>query len=149
MNDTTEIVEVLLVEDTPEDAELTMRTLKRYNLANNLVWVKDGAEAIEFLFASGAHAGRAMENLPRVVLLDLHLPKLGGLEVLRRLKGDPRTQAIPVVVLTSSTEESDMKECYRLGVNSFISKPVEFDAFMKVVGELGFYWLLVNRLPST
>lgn len=148
MNPTTEIVEVLLVEDTPEDAELTMRTLKKYNLANNLVWVKDGAEAVDFLFATGAHAGRRIENLPRVVLLDLHLPKLGGLEVLRRLKGDSRTQAIPVVVLTSSTEESDMKECYRLGVNSFISKPVEFDAFMKVVGELGFYWLLVNKLPS-
>lgn len=148
MNPTTEIVEVLLVEDTPEDAELTMRTLKKYNLANNLVWVKDGAEAVDFLFATGAHAGRRIENLPRVVLLDLHLPKLGGLEVLRRLKEDPRTQAIPVVVLTSSTEESDMKECYRLGVNSFISKPVEFDAFMKVVGELGFYWLLVNKLPS-
>lgn len=148
MKHTTEIVEVLLVEDTPEDAELTLRTLKKYSLANNLVWVKDGAEAIEFLFGTGAYAGRNVDNVPKVVLLDLHLPKLGGLEVLRRLKENTRTQSIPVVVLTSSTEESDMKECYRLGVNSFISKPVEFDAFMKVVGKLGFYWLLVNRQPS-
>lgn len=148
MKQTSEIVEVLLVEDTPEDAELTMRTLKKYSLANNLVWVKNGAEAIDFLFATGAYAGRPLEVQPSVVLLDLHLPKLSGLEVLRRLKEDPRTQSIPVVVLTSSTEESDMKECYRLGVNSFISKPVEFDAFMKVVGKLGFYWLLVNKLPG-
>jgi len=145
---TTGMVEVLLVEDTPEDAELTMRTLKKHSLANNLMWVKDGAEAIDFLFGTGTHAGRSTSNIPRVILLDLHLPKLDGLEVLRRLKADPATRQIPVVVLTSSTEESDMRECYALGVNSFVSKPVEFDAFMKVVGKLGFYWLLVNKLPG-
>lgn len=147
MTHANDIVEVLLVEDTPEDAELTLRTLKKNKLANNLVWVKTGADALDFLFAMGAYAGRNAENVPKVILLDLHLPKIGGLEVLRRLKEDPRTQAIPVVVLTSSTEESDMKECYRLGVNSFISKPVEFEAFAKVVGKMGFYWLLVNKLP--
>ncbi len=148
MTSATDIVEVLLVEDSPEDAELTLRTLRRHNLANHLVWVKDGAEALAFLFGTDAYAGRAVNNLPKVVLLDLHLPKLGGLEVLRCLRADPRTQAVPIVVLTSSTEDSDMKECYRLGVNSFVSKPVEFDAFMRVVGKLGFYWLLVNKLPS-
>lgn len=141
-------VEVLLVEDTPEDAELTIRTLKKHNLANKLMWVKDGVEALDFLFASGPYAERSAQNVPRVILLDLHLPKLGGMEVLRRLKADPLTRAVPVVVLTSSTEESDMRECYALGVNSFVSKPVEFDAFMKVVGKLGFYWLLVNKLPG-
>lgn len=145
---TADVVEVLLVEDTPEDAELTMRTLKKHSLANNLVWVKDGAEALDFLFGTGSYAGRTTENVPRVILLDLHLPKLDGLEVLRRIKANPVTRLIPVVVLTSSTEESDMRECYGLGVNSFVSKPVEFDAFMKVVGKLGFYWLLVNKLPG-
>ncbi len=144
---TTNMVEVLLVEDAPEDAELTMRTLKKHNLANNLMWVKDGAEAVDFLFGTGENAGPPA-CVPRVILLDLHLPKLDGLEVLRRLKADPVTRQIPVVVLTSSTEESDMRECYALGVNSFVSKPVEFDAFMKVVGKLGFYWLLVNKLPG-
>jgi CheY-like chemotaxis protein len=144
----TDTVEVLLVEDTPEDAELTMRTLKKHNLANHLVWVKDGAEALDFIFGTGEYAGRTTLNVPRVILLDLHLPKLGGLDVLRRLKADPLTRAIPVVVLTSSTEESDMRECYALGVNSFVSKPVEFDAFMKVVAKMGFYWLLLNKLPG-
>ncbi len=146
--DARDVVEVLLVEDTPEDAELTMRTLRKHNLANNLMWVKDGVEALDFLFGTGAYSARSTGNVPRVILLDLHLPRLNGLEVLRRLKADPRTKAIPVVVLTSSTEQSDMRECYELGVNSFVSKPVEFDAFMKVVGKLGFYWLLVNKLPG-
>jgi CheY-like chemotaxis protein len=141
-------VEVLLVEDTPEDAELTIRTLKRHGLANNILWVKDGAEALDFLFCTGTYAGRDKSNVPRVILMDLHLPKLGGLEVLRRLKADPLMQRIPVVVLTSSTEESDMRTCYGLGVNSFVSKPVEFEAFVKVVGKMGFYWLLVNKLPG-
>lgn len=148
MNKKSESVEVLLVEDTPEDAEMTMRTLRKHNLANNLVWVKNGVEAVDFLFATGEFVNRNVADVPRVVLLDLRLPKLSGLDVLRRLKEDERTRAIPVVVLTSSTEESDMKECYRLGVNSFVSKPVEFDAFMKVVGKMGFYWLLVNKLPN-
>ncbi|MDD2924159.1 response regulator [Rhodoferax sp.] len=148
MSDATDKVEVLLVEDTPEDAELTMRTLRKHGLANNLMWVKDGAEALDFLFGTGVYAGRRMASPPRVILLDLHLPKLNGLDVLRRLKADPLTRQIPVVVLTSSTEESDMRVCYELGVNSFVSKPVEFDAFMKVVGKLGFYWLLVNKQPG-
>lgn len=142
------VVEVLLVEDTPEDAEMTIRTLKRHNLANRLKWVKDGAEAVDFLFSQGEYAGKSPCAAPKVILLDLHLPKLNGLEVLRRIKADPATRAIPVVVLTSSTEKSDMDECYALGVNSFVSKPVEFDAFMSVVGKLGFYWLLVNKLPG-
>lgn len=147
-SETLDRVEVLLVEDTPEDAELTIRTLKHHGLANNMVWVKDGVAALDFLFGTGAYAGRDKVSVPRVILLDLHLPKLSGLEVLRRLKADPLTQQIPVVVLTSSTEDSDMRTCYGLGVNSFVSKPVEFEAFMKVVGKLGFYWLLVNKLPG-
>ncbi len=143
-----DIVEVLLVEDTPEDAELTIRSLKRRNLANNLMWVKDGAEALDFLFAKGRYAGRSGASGPKVILLDLHLPKLNGIEVLRRLKADPRTKLTPVVVLTSSTEDSDMKTCYELGVSSFVSKPVEFDEFARVVAKLGFYWMLLNRLPG-
>lgn len=140
-------VEVLLVEDTPEDAEMTIRTLNKHNLGNKLVWVKDGAAAVDFLFGQGEYAGRAGRDGLKVVLLDLHLPKVSGIEVLRRLKADPATRSIPVVVLTSSTEERDMKECYELGVNSFVSKPVEFEAFVKVVAKMGFYWLLVNKQP--
>ncbi|MDO8319975.1 response regulator [Rhodoferax sp.] len=147
-SDTLDNVEVLLVEDTSEDAELTIRTLKRHGLANHMMWVKDGAAALDFLFGTGAYVGRDKTNMPRVILLDLHLPKLSGLEVLRHLKADPLTHQIPVVVLTSSTEESDMRRCYGLGVNSFVSKPVEFEAFVKVVGKMGFYWLLVNKLPG-
>ena len=140
-------VEILLVEDNPTDAELCMRALKQNNLANNLVWVKDGAEALDFLFATGAYADRDISHPPKVVLLDLQLPKVDGMEVLRRVKQDERTRAIPVVVLTSSKEDRDVSESYQLGVNSYISKPVEFDAFAKSVTELGFYWLLVNRPP--
>lgn len=142
------VVEVLLVEDTEEDAEMTIRTLQKHKLANNLTWVTDGVAALDFLFSRGGYAGRTDTGQPKVILLDLHLPKVGGLEVLRAIKEDPRTQSIPVVVLTSSTEEFDMKECYRLGVNSFVSKPVEFDAFVKVVGKMGYYWLLLNKLPN-
>lgn len=141
-------VEILLVEDTPEDAELTIRALRKQNLANNLVWVKDGAEALDFIFATGQYAGRDTERLPRVVLLDLRLPRLSGIDVLRRIKTDERTKRIPVVVLTSSKEDIDVKECYRLGVNSYISKPVSFDNFARVVGDLGMYWLLINKLPN-
>ncbi len=140
-------VEILLVEDNPTDAELCMRALKKNNLANRLVWVKDGAEALDFLFADGAYADRDVTHPPKVVLLDLRLPKVDGMEVLRRVKGDERTRAIPVVALTSSKEDRDVAESYRLGVNSYISKPVEFDAFAKSVVELGFYWLQVNRPP--
>ena len=138
-------VEILLVEDNPTDAELAIRALKKSNLANKLVWVKDGAEALDFIFASGAYANRNVVNGPKVIMLDLRLPKVDGMEVLRRVKEDARTRAIPVVVLTSSKEDRDVAESYQLGVNSYISKPVEFDEFAKVVSELGLYWLLVNR----
>jgi CheY-like chemotaxis protein len=140
-------VEILLVEDNPTDAELCIRALKKNNLANSLVWVKDGAEALEFLFATGAYADRDILCPPKVVLLDLRLPKVDGMEVLRIIKEDERTRFIPVVVLTSSKEDRDIAESYQVGVNSYISKPVEFDAFAKTVSELGFYWLLVNRPP--
>lgn len=147
MNDNNDIVEILLVEDNATDAELAIRALKKNNLANNLFWVKDGAEALDYLFATGMYEGRDRMKIPRVVLLDLRLPKVDGLEVLRRIKDDPRTKHIPVVVLTSSKEDRDITDSYRLGVNSFISKPVEFEAFAKVVSELGMYWLLVNHSP--
>ncbi len=141
-------IEILLVEDMPTDAELTIRALKQNNLANRLVWVKDGAEALDFIFAKGAYARRRMEEVPKVILLDLRLPKVDGMEVLRQVKSDERTRTIPVVVLTSSKEDRDVAESYRLGVNSYISKPVEFDAFAKTVAELGLYWLLTNRPPE-
>jgi len=142
-----EVVEILLVEDNPTDAELAMRALKKNNLANNLVWVKDGAEALDFLFGKGAYAARETNNVPHVILLDLRLPKVDGLEVLRAVKNDELTKHIPVVVLTSSKEDRDITESYKLGVNSYISKPVEFEAFAKTVAELGMYWLLLNRPP--
>lgn len=145
MNSALEEVEILLVEDNASDAELTIRVLRKNNLANKLVWVKDGAEALDFIFAAGAYAGRELKNGPKVILLDLRLPKIDGLEVLRRIKGSDLSKTIPVVVLTSSKEDLDVKECYKLGVNSYIGKPVEFDKFSEVVRELGFYWLLVNR----
>ena len=147
MDDEVKVVEILLVEDNATDAELCVRALKKHNLANNLVWVKDGAEALDFLFATGAYSDRDVTTPPKVVLLDLRLPKVDGMEVLRRIKADERTRAIPVVVLTSSKEDRDIAESYQLGVNSFISKPVEFDAFAKTVSELGLYWLLVNHPP--
>jgi CheY-like chemotaxis protein len=147
MNNDVKVVEILLVEDNATDAELCIRALKKHNLANNLVWVKDGAEALDFLFATGAYSDRDVTTPPKIVLLDLRLPKVDGMDVLRKVKSDERTQAIPVVVLTSSKEDRDIAESYQLGVNSFISKPVEFDAFAKTVSELGLYWLLVNRPP--
>lgn len=142
-------IEVLLVEDVPTDAELAIRSLKKYNLANRLVWVKDGAEALDFIFGEGAFAGRDVRTVPKVILLDLRLPRVDGLEVLRRVKADDRTRMIPVVVLTSSKEDRDIAESYKLGVNSYIPKPVEFERFAKVVAELGMYWLLTNRPPRT
>ncbi|MFA6314613.1 MAG: response regulator [Sterolibacterium sp.] len=141
------IVEILLVEDTEADAELAIHALRKRGFANHLVRVKDGAEALDFIFAEGEFAARNRDMVPKVVLLDLRLPKVSGIEVLRRIKSDPRTQKIPVVMLTSSKEGPDLAECYKLGANSYISKPVEFDEFTKVVGELGLYWLLVNQLP--
>lgn len=139
-------VEILLVEDNLDDAELTMHVLRRNNLANHLEVVCEGEEALDFLFCRGAFKGRSFLP-PRLVLLDLNLPKLDGLEVVRRIKGDPRTKAVPVVVMTSSREEKDMVESYRLGVNSYIPKPVDFDQFRETVKQLGLYWLLVNRAP--
>jgi two-component system response regulator len=147
MNNSVKEVEILLVEDNPNDAELAIRALKKNNLANKLLWVKDGAEALDFIFATGEYAHRNVVDGPKVVLLDLRLPKVDGMEVLRRVKGDERTKTIPVVVLTSSKEDRDIVESYKLGSNSFISKPVEFEAFAKTVSELGFYWLLVNQPP--
>lgn len=147
MTTQTEDVEILLVEDNPTDAELATMALKEANLANKLVWVKDGAEALDFLFATGAYANRAIESGPKVVLLDLRLPKVDGLEVLRRLKADARTRRVPVVVVTSSKEDRDVVASYDLGVNSYISKPIEFDEFAKVISSLGLYWLVINRPP--
>lgn len=142
-------VEILLVEDNPTDAELTTEALREGNLANHLVWVKDGAEALDFIFARGQYSDRKVDDTPKVILLDLRLPKVDGLEVLQVLKSDNRTKAIPVVVLTSSKEERDIAESYQLGVNSFVSKPVEFDQFASVVSQLGLYWLIINRGAKT
>jgi CheY-like chemotaxis protein len=140
-------VEILLVEDNATDAELTTRALKKRNLINRLVWVKDGAEALDFIFAMGKYAERNIQNLPKVILLDLRLPKVDGMEVLRKIKTHDRTKHIPVVVLTSSKEERDIVESYKLGVNSFVSKPVDFDEFAEAVANLGLYWLLLNCAP--
>ena len=140
-------VEILLVEDNPNDVELTLRALKKHNLTNKVHVVKDGAEALEYIFANGAYAHRKVEHHPKVILLDLKLPKVDGLEVLRQLKSDERTKIIPVVVLTSSKEEKDIVESYKLGANSYITKPVDFDKFVNSVSELGLYWLLLNQPP--
>lgn len=140
-------VEILLVEDNPTDAELALRALKKNNLANRVVVVTDGEEALDFIFARGPFSGRKVENSAKLILLDLKLPKVDGLEVLRALKSDPRTKIIPVVVLTSSKEENDIVESYRLGANSYIVKPVDFDKFIAAVGDLGLYWLLLNQSP--
>ncbi|MDH3973460.1 MAG: response regulator [Deltaproteobacteria bacterium] len=140
-------VEILLVEDTLADAELAIRALKKRNLANKLVWVKDGAEAIDFLFGQGNHADGSIKNAPKLVMLDLRLPKVDGIEVLKRIKSDERTKGIPVVVVTSSSEERDIVESYQFGVNSYITKPINFEDFAKTISDLGFYWMILNRLP--
>ena len=140
-------VEILLVEDNPNDVELTLRALKKHNLANKIHVVKDGAEALDYIFASNAYAYRKIEDRPKVILLDLKLPKVSGLEVLSKIKSDERTKIIPVVVLTSSKEERDLVESYRLGANSYITKPADFDKFVDSVSELGLYWLLLNQPP--
>ena len=141
-------VEILLVEDNPTDAELTIEALREAKLVNHLVWVKDGAEALDFLFRKGAYAGRAPNANPSVILLDLRLPKVDGLEVLERLKANENTRKIPVVVLTSSNEDRDIMKSYEQGVNSFVSKPVGFEEFARVVSQLGLYWLLINHAPK-
>ncbi|MBK9925121.1 MAG: response regulator [Anaerolineales bacterium] len=138
-------VEILLVEDNPRDAELTIRALKKNNLANHLVHVQDGIDALDFLFAKGEYEGRTGHNLPKVVLLDLKLPKLNGLEVLRILRQDVRTCTLAIVVITSSAEDPDIKSAYELGANSYVIKPVNFDSFLEAMGHLGVYWLLVNK----
>jgi two-component system, response regulator len=142
-----EQVEILLVEDNAEDAEMTMRALRKRNLANRLHWVKDGEEALDYLFCSGQYAGRSPGHAPRLVLLDIKMPKVDGIEVLRRVKGS-ELRTIPVVVMTSSNEERDVLESYRLGVNSYIVKPVQFEAFIETVSKIGLYWLLTNRVPT-
>jgi CheY-like chemotaxis protein len=141
------VVEILLVEDNPHDVEMTLRALKKHNLANKVQVVKDGAEALDYIFATGAYAERSIDDHPKVILLDLKLPKVDGMEVLRRIRADERTKCIPVVVLTSSQEERDIVESYKLGVNSYIVKPVDFDKFLSTVQELGLYWLLLNKPP--
>jgi CheY-like chemotaxis protein len=141
-------IEVLIVEDSADDLEMTLRALRKAKLANSIHVARDGVEALEFIFGEGAHNGRTVENGPKVILLDLKLPKVDGLEVLRRVKADPRTKKIPVVVLTSSKEQPDVAECYNLGVNSYIVKPVNFERFAAAVAELGMYWLLLNQPPK-
>jgi two-component system response regulator len=140
-------VEILLVKDNPSDAELALYALKKHNLANHIHIVRDGAEALDFIFCAGDYAGRRMKDSPKVILLDLKLPKVDGLEVLRRIKADPRTRATPVVALTSSREERDIVESYRLGANSYIVKPVDFEQFAEAVRQLGLYWVLLNQPP--
>ncbi len=138
-------IEILLVEDNPRDAELTIRALKKNNLANLLVHVQDGAEALDFLFGHGKYAERDVNKHPRLVLLDLKLPKVSGLEVLRTIKQHEQTKNIPVVMVTSSTEDPDIQSAYALGVNSYVVKPVQFEEFMEAISRLGIYWLLVNH----
>jgi two-component system response regulator len=143
-----EAVEVLLVEDDPNDIELTLRTLKKHNLANHVHVVRDGAEALEFLFPTQNDGEADGHVAPKVILLDLKLPKVDGIEVLRRIKDDPEARAMPVVVLTSSAEERDVVRSYQLGVNSYIIKPVEFEAFAQAIAQLGLYWLVLNKAYS-
>jgi two-component system response regulator len=141
------VVEILLAEDNPSDVQLTLHAFRRYHLSNNIHVVRDGTEALDFLFCTGAYAQRTMAQPPKVILLDLKLPLVNGLEVLQQIKLDPRTRPIPVVMLTSSREERDIVESYRLGVNSYITKPVDFEQFTEAVRTLGMYWVLLNQPP--
>jgi len=145
--DNTDIVEILMVEDDPDDAELALLALKAQNIVNNIVIVHDGVEALDFLFGKGKYEGRNLNHQPKLILLDLKMPKLDGLEVLKQLRTDDRTCAIPVVMLTSSKQDPDIKQAYELGVNSYIVKPVDFDQFAETVAKLGFYWALMNQSP--
>ncbi len=141
-------IEILLVEDSPDDIELALAALRTGGLANQIHVVRDGAAALEFLFGSGETGNQALAITPRIILLDLKLPKVDGLEVLQRIKSDPRTRHIPVIVMTSSREERDVFESYELGVNSYIVKPVDFNQFREVVKQLGLYWLVINHSPA-
>jgi two-component system, response regulator len=145
MLDRMQTIQILLVEDNESDAELCIHALKKVNLANHLIWLRDGAEALDFIFRRGMYSERNPAGEPNLILLDLRMPKVDGIEVLKELKGDERMKSIPIIVLTSSTENPDLEECYRLGANSFVSKPIEFDAFADTAAKIGMYWLLVNR----
>ncbi len=142
------MVDILLVEDSIDDAELTIRELKKHNMANNLFHASDGEEALNFIFAEGQYAERNIEHSPKLILLDIQMPKVNGIEVLQKIKSDDRTRTIPVVILTSSKEHPDIKKCYELGANSYIVKPVNFEGFAAAIKNLGFYWLLLNQSPQ-
>ncbi len=144
----TELMPILLVEDNPDDEALTRRALKRNRIANPLVVARDGVEALDYLFARGCHAGRDVRIQPSIILLDLKLPRMDGLEVLRQMKADERTRQLPVTVLTTSVEETDVQSSYRLGANSYIRKPVDYDQFIEVLRQLGTYWLVLNVPPG-
>ncbi len=138
-------VEILLTEDNPNDVELTLRALQKHNLANKVYVVKDGEEALDFIFATGQYSTRNINLPPKVIFLDLKLPKVSGIEVLRKIKSDDKTKSVPVVVVTSSQESQDIQECYKMGVNSYIQKPIEFDNFVKAISDAGLYWLVINK----
>lgn len=148
MNKYLDEVEILLVEDNMSDAELIVRALRKVNLANHVVHVKDGEEALEFIFATGAYSSRERKHMPKVILLDIKMPKVDGIEVLRQVKSSDEMKRIPVVIMTSSKEEQDIIRSYELGVNSFVVKPVEFNDFARAVSELGLYWILINQPPA-
>ena len=148
MNEHIHNIEIILVEDSVEDADLIIRSLKKNNLSNSVIHLKDGAEALDFMFAKGEFASRNIMDKPKVVLLDLKMPKVDGLQVLRELKADPRTRSIPVVIMTSSREDRDVIESHELGVNSYVVKPVSFENFAKAVADLGLYWLMINQSPK-
>lgn len=141
------VPDILLVEDNPNDAELALYALRKYNISRRVDVVRDGAEALEYVFATGSYADRKVDETPRVIFLDLKLPKINGLEVLHRIKSDPRTQTVPIVILTSSREESDILKSYQLGVNSYIVKPIDFEQFTEAIRQLGIYWLFHNQIP--
>jgi two-component system response regulator len=138
-------IEIILVEDNMDDAALTKRAFKSHHIVNNLIHLKNGEEALDFIFSGGIYDGKTFTNCPKVILLDLKMPKVNGIEVLQQIKADAKTKSIPIVILTSSAEDPDIKKCYELGANSYIVKPVEFDNFTKTVIELGLYWLLLNK----
>lgn len=141
-------IEILLIEDNLSDAEMTIRILRKSNIANKIIHLEDGFEALEFIFGTGEYANRNISNLPKVILLDLKMPRMDGIEVLRKIKGEEHTRKIPVVVLTSSKEDPDIETCYDLGVNAYVVKPVEIEAFSKAISDLGLFWLLINQPPK-